>query len=348
MTSKQAKPPRLSVIIAAFNCQHTLGACLRAIRGSAFTDYELIVADDGSTDGTAAVAAEYADKLLKLAHAGRTHARLSGVKAAAGEILINVDSDVLVRPDTLTVINAFFDEQPQADALTGCLTKHTPAPGFFSQYKNLYMHHIFQLLPARVAFLYGSVYATRRALWADPRHYLTTTAQGAAPADDTELGQLYTAAGKHIAFIKDLQVTHLKEYSFASFFKNDFDIPFGWAQIFLRRKGWRQLGRAGTGFCHSPRSQLLGVMLAPLLPLAFALAGAAPGGGYAPLALAAAWLALNLRFLAFLAREKGLFFGLQGALVTYFDNLVMAAGITCGLLAYTFKPRTFCSFFHGN
>ena len=332
-------PPRLSVIIPAFNCQSTIADCLRAVRGSAFTDYELIVVDDGSTDQTADIAVKYADKLIRLAHAGRTYARLNGVKEAAGQVFVNIDSDVLIQPDTLTAINVFLNEHPHVDALTGCLSKHTPVTGFFSQYKNLYMHHIFSRLPERVTFLYGSIYATRKALWTDSGNCLKETSQSAKPADDTALGQSYTALGKHIAFLKYLQVTHLKEYSPAAFVKNDFNIPFGWAQIFMDRQGWRQLGKFGTGFCHSPKGQLLSVMLAPLLPLSIPFAGAWPGGVYAQLALAAGWLALNMRFLAFLGREKGLFFGLRGAFVTYCDNIIMAAGIVCGFAAFTLKTR---------
>jgi len=190
---------------------------------------------------------------------------------AEGQILVNIDSDVLIKTDTLTQISEFFETHSQADALTGCLSKHSPDRGFFSQYKHLYMYFIFSKLPERVTFFYGSIYAMRATGLHDSYHAVKEADLIAKMADDTGLGQGYAASGKHIFFLKDLQVMHLKKFTVASFVKNDFHIPFDWAKIFFHYKGWRQIGRGGTGYCHSPKEQLLSVVLAPLLLMLFIL-----------------------------------------------------------------------------
>ncbi|OGS13985.1 MAG: hypothetical protein A2285_02200 [Elusimicrobia bacterium RIFOXYA12_FULL_57_11] len=328
---------RLSVIVPAFNCQGTIAGCLAAIRSSSRKDYELIVADDGSTDATGAIAAKYADRLLTLPHAGRIAARENGFQAATGQILVNIDSDILIQPDTLAIISDFFQANPGVDALTGRLSMHTPVKGFFSQYKNLYMHHIFGRLPERVTFLYGSIYAVRAALWNNAGCAAQKSALTVELGEDTAMGQSYAASGRQIAFLKDLQVTHLKTYTLRSFIANDFNIPFWWAHILIATKGWKQLGKSGTGYSHSPKEQLASVVLAPLLALLLPLTAGGLLPAYAPPALGACWLLLNIRFLAFLNAQKGLFFALQAACVTFLDNIIMAAGVACGTLHFIFS-----------
>jgi len=51
---------------------------------------------------------------------------------------------------------------PDCAALTGLLSKEHPNAGFFSQYKNLYMHYIFKKMSERVTFMYGSINAFRK------------------------------------------------------------------------------------------------------------------------------------------------------------------------------------------
>ncbi len=323
----------LSVVVPAFNCQDTIEECLRSIRQSTYSHYELIVADDGSSDRTASIARAYADKLVLLPHGGRVSARKNGLKVAEGQILVNIDSDILVAADTLARISRFFEVHPHVDALTGCLSKCTPDPGFFSQYKNLYMHYIFSQLPERVTFLYGSIYAFR--VGSHDFHLTLKKAHvGVKIADDTALGQSFAAAGKPIAFLKDLQVTHLKGFNLFSFLKNDFAIPFDWAKIFFRNRGWTQIGKHGTGFCHAPKEQLLSVILVPLLLTLLILVFLGRIPVCVPFFGIPLWFLLNMRFLAFLAREKRVIFGLQSIPVTFFDHLVMAAGIACGSISF--------------
>lgn len=323
--------PKLSVVITAYNSEKTIEECLRAVKSSGYSDHELIVVDDGSGDSTVSIVKEYADNVIELGeNKGRVNARKKGFDASTGEIIVNIDSDSIVRPDTLQRINDYFDRNPKVDAVTGLLSKHQPNKDLFSQYKNLYMHYIFSKLPERVSFLYGSIYAVRR-------NVLELYAPAVNIADDTALGQEIFSRGGEIAFLRDLEVVHLKEYDFLSFFRNDFRIPFDWAKIFLKNKAWKQLGRNKTGFAHSPKEQLASVILAPVAALSIL----ASFSGYLPAPVAALlvviWLFLNLPFLLFLTKEKGAFFGLLAILVTFIDNIVMAMGIVSGSIIFMFR-----------
>ncbi|MCX5696757.1 MAG: glycosyltransferase family 2 protein [Candidatus Omnitrophica bacterium] len=319
--------PGLSVIVPSYNSEKSIGRTLAAIRGSSYGQYELIVVDDGSSDQTALIAEKYADKLIRLpCNSGKNNARRKGLGAASAEIIVNIDSDVVVRPDTLANISNYFSEHPETGAITGLFSKHHPNDDFFSQYKNLYMHYIFKRLPEKVTFLFGSIYAIRKeSAVICNNHYKF--------GEDTAYGQQLVSCGRQIAFLNDLEVTHLKKYNFFSLLKNDFRIAFYWANILIKYKGWEQLGKNKIGFAHSPVEQLISVVLAFLIslcvfvPLLRNLKFLA-----ASFCLVILWLVLNLRFFWFLFREKGLLFILGSIFLTFLDNIVMASGIILGLV----------------
>ena len=89
----------ISFIVPAYNEERLLGATLDALRAAALAigePYELIVADDASTDRTAAVAAQYGAILVSVAHRQIAATRNSGARKANGDWLIFVDADTLV------------------------------------------------------------------------------------------------------------------------------------------------------------------------------------------------------------------------------------------------------------
>ncbi len=318
--------PRLTVIIPVYNSRETLQACLTAIRSSGYKDYELIVVDDHSMDGSAEMAVSWADQVVRFdKNQGSGHARLAGIARASGDILCFVDSDIVIQPATLETIAEFFEKNPDVDALTGRLDKKHPNSGFLSQYKNLYMHFIFGLLPERVTFLFGSVCAVRKEALAPHTQDLRYT-------PDTEFGQQLFLKGKTIAFDRDLEVVHLKKYTMSSFALNEFRVPFSWGRLFIRFGGWKQLGKNRTGFAHAPLNQLMSVMLAPVI---FALLGA---GFFRTdvrmllYSLMIVWSALNARFLWFIFKEKGAFFAIKSVVLTLMDQGIMALGIMAGFL----------------
>jgi glycosyltransferase involved in cell wall biosynthesis len=321
--------PYLSVIIPAYNSQLTIGPCLKAVRASGYKDYELIVVDDKSTDGTAGIAGSYADKVIELPEKKDiAHVRDAGTKASRGDIIVHIDSDVIVRSDTLSKIAGHFAAHADTDALTGLLSKEHPNHDFFSQYKNLYMNYAFKRLPEVVNFLYGSIHAVRR------RAVQRFDPDIQQVGEDLVRAQGLVSSGGRIAFLRDLEVVHLKKYGFASFIKNDFQVPLHWARIFLKYGGWRQLFRRRTGFAHVPKEQLAGVLLAPAILLAVIASVFVENLVPALICLIFLWFLLNYRFIIFLAAEKGILFGIEAVFVTFIDHIVMAAGIAAGLITY--------------
>ena len=110
MDAPRGDRPSLSVVLPAFNEERRLAASLEALDrflDDRFPDAEVIVADDGSTDSTAAVAAAHAarsprTRLLRLPHRGKGHAVREGMLQATGAVRAFMDVDLAVPPDALT------------------------------------------------------------------------------------------------------------------------------------------------------------------------------------------------------------------------------------------------------
>ena len=100
---------QISVIVPAYNSKATIAACTESILAQTYADVQLVVVDDGSTDGTAAIidGIGRGDSRVCVVHQpnkGRTEARHVGVQQASGEWICFVDSDDTLPKDGLEIL----------------------------------------------------------------------------------------------------------------------------------------------------------------------------------------------------------------------------------------------------
>jgi O-antigen biosynthesis protein len=93
--------PRISVIVCTYNGTATLRECLEGLGALAYPNYEVIVIDDGSTDGTGDLAAKYDVRLVQTENRGLSNARNLGLELATGEIVAYTDDDAYPDPHWL-------------------------------------------------------------------------------------------------------------------------------------------------------------------------------------------------------------------------------------------------------
>ena len=93
--------PTISVVVCSYNGSRTIRQSLEALARVDYPDLEVIVVDDGSTDDTAAIAAEHDVRLVSQANAGLSAARNTGWQAATGEIVAYLDDDAYPDPGWL-------------------------------------------------------------------------------------------------------------------------------------------------------------------------------------------------------------------------------------------------------
>jgi CDP-glycerol glycerophosphotransferase len=132
-----AAVPQVSVIVPIYNVEAYLEDCLRSVTAQTFRDLEVVLVDDGSTDGSAAIAERFAEqdsrlRIVRQANGGLGHARNTGVKAATGELLSFLDSDDRLPADALELLVDAL-ERGGSDFATGNVHRFTatrtwPAP----------------------------------------------------------------------------------------------------------------------------------------------------------------------------------------------------------------------------
>jgi glycosyltransferase involved in cell wall biosynthesis len=103
--------PRVSITIPTYNCARFLGQAIRSALSQTYTDYEIVVVDDGSTDDTREVLAEFGDRIRYVyqPNGGLSSARNLAVSQARGELIAYLDADDLWYPHRLEAGVAFLD-----------------------------------------------------------------------------------------------------------------------------------------------------------------------------------------------------------------------------------------------
>ncbi len=107
MEDGRKKTPEISVIIPCYNAEKTITAALKSLSKQTFKDFEVIIVDDGSTDGSVKIIEQYMERkelrirLFRQANRGVSSARNVGLKNAEGEFLSFLDADDGYLPEFL-------------------------------------------------------------------------------------------------------------------------------------------------------------------------------------------------------------------------------------------------------
>ena len=289
--------PLISVIVPARNAERTLPRCLDSLSAQTSEDVEVIVVDDNSTDGTAAIASRYAIKLIALPqHAGVSAARNRGAEAARAEVLLFLDADVVLAPGGMTRVIATM-ARPEVSALIGSYDADPDDPSLVSRFKNLAHHHFHQHSQSEANSFWGACGAVRRAIFLtaggfDEKRFKLPS------IEDVELGYRLRDHNARIVLDPALQVKHLKKWTLTSLIATDVGrraIP--WTLVWMdRRRGQKDLN-----FSYGQR---VAAMVAVAMIAAFALAIVNPRFWFVLGALLVVAYWLN-RGLFELLREKG-------------------------------------------
>jgi glycosyltransferase involved in cell wall biosynthesis len=114
--------PKVSVVVPAFNVAPYIEQCLASVRAQTLADWECIVVDDGSSDGTPERVRRVADSRIRLIvqpNQGVSAARNAGLAAASGTYLLFLDGDDLLHPAALTRLASELDAHARAVAAYG-------------------------------------------------------------------------------------------------------------------------------------------------------------------------------------------------------------------------------------
>jgi glycosyltransferase involved in cell wall biosynthesis len=110
----------ISVIVPAFNAEATLGDALASVLRQTLAAKEIVVVDDGSIDGTAAIAASFPQvEVVRQQNRGAAAALNAGIAASTADLLAFLDADDLWEADKLEKQSALLRARPDLDAVGG-------------------------------------------------------------------------------------------------------------------------------------------------------------------------------------------------------------------------------------
>jgi GT2 family glycosyltransferase len=298
--------PFISIIVPAYQGAEVLPRSLSALAESDLPRdrWELIVVDDGSTDQTATLAAEYADIVLRIPGKphGPAYARNRGVEVSRGDLLIFVDADVAVHPETVSRFARVFMESPSLGAAFGSYDRRPTGAGIVSQYRNLLHHYVHQKGGGEAETFWAGCGAVRRDLFISVGMF-DEWSYTRPQIEDIELGRRIRRRGARVVLHPEIQATHLKRWTLREVLTTDLHhrgIP--WMRLLLQEGlsaapetlnlGWRE--RWCTALAGSAMAALLAALvMRTLWPLGLSAAGII------------GILVLNRGFYRFLRRRRG-------------------------------------------
>jgi len=326
---KSPAAPKISIVMPVYNAERTLAECLTWIFRSSFGSFEVILVDDGSTDRSAAIAATFPVEIVPTqGRIGPAAGRNLGARAARGEILFFIDSDVMLRPESLqNLADAFEDDT--LDAACGVQAAEMRHQNLASQYKNLWMRWTYLRQTGEVPLFYTTAAAIRRAAF---EHVGGFDEGYATPnVEDTAFGQKLARVGLSVRVLAPLEVEHVKRYSLFGMLRTDFARAVSLTRLKLRSP--KHLGDNDTSV---PTSYIASVALTGL-SVATALLGTVAGVPVVTaiaVLLAAGAVALNAEFLNAIRRSDGVWRTICSVPVLALELLVVGVGTGVGLLTY--------------
>ena len=231
---------KVSVIIPVFNNIEYLCKCLISLKESIYSNFEVIVVDDASTLDIKTRLSDDIKYYRLDTKSGPAAARNLGASHAKGEILMFLDSDILVRPDIISKVVSKFNTNPEISAIFGSYDSDPASKDYLSQYKNLVHHFVHQNGNKDASTFWAGCGAIKNKVFSEIGGFDEDKFKSSS-IEDIELGYRLKSNGYKILLDKTLQVKHLKKWSIKNYLS---------AEIFRRAVPWSRL-IIETGNFHS-------------------------------------------------------------------------------------------------
>jgi len=132
---------RISVIIPNRNGSATIGKCLEAVFASDYKNFEVIVADDCSTDDSVEIIGGFPCTLVRLGiHSGASAARNTGARSSSGEVLFFIDADCIVQKHTLSLVEGTIRGRENT-VIGGTYSRRAFDDNFFSTFQSVFINY---------------------------------------------------------------------------------------------------------------------------------------------------------------------------------------------------------------
>lgn len=330
----ESATPSISVIIPAYQAEATLAECIEGVLKSAGEDAEIIVVDDASTDNTSEVARKLGCRVVRVEkNGGAAAARNRGAETARGDILLFLDSDVVLSDDAVPAVATVF-RKTGCDALIGHYEKPPRGTVLFSAYQDLftYWHHLQAAKgEGRIDWFWTAIGAVRRELFEDVGGF--NESYSGASAEDVEFGCDISARGAVILIRTEIRGAHRHDHTLWSYVKNNFRKVSGLVDLALRKNrnmkfktpfsGWRSAATLPMSYFMF-LTLVFGTLFKALWWLNIVSAGAALIHSFI----------INRHLYGFIGKERNFLFGVFTFYCHVGTNLIVGTAVAWGVLKY--------------
>ena len=253
----------IRVIVPCYNSDLTIERCILSILDSKGIDFELYVIDDGNNNKLISIKNDYPIKVIKTSgREGAGRARNIGAYGFNGQVVVFIDSDVQIYPDTIaSLIKPVMDNL--AEATVGSYSK-IHSKNFYEAYKHFYLSYRYN---TQHAYLINTFWSAICAL--DYKTYTKVKGfkecfSGAGP-EDIDMGVELSKQGARILSVPQARGIHLSAFSFVKLLKND--LRKGCEDIYIH---WTRKVSISQNR-HVYLADIFAVLLACCIPLLFLL-----------------------------------------------------------------------------
>jgi len=251
-----------------------------------------------------------------------------GAACASGDLLVFIDSDVVVHPETIGSLGQILCDNKQLSAVIGTYDETPAASGFVSQYRNLLHSYFHSTGRSEASTFWTGCGGIRRSEFREFGGFAVDRPY----VRDIELGVRMSSAGRRILLAPWLRVTHLKRWTLGTMVKTD---------VFSRGVNWTEIILRAGSMPNDLNLRTSERVCVTALYLMMLVAGAASGGlasgwkvAAALGALAIVYLAACCQFIRFLRRVRDARFALRSLPVHVIYHLSCGLGFLAGLARY--------------
>jgi glycosyltransferase involved in cell wall biosynthesis len=261
----------VSVVVPVYNGQKTIEACLKALLNQTLplSAYEIIVVNDGSTDGTEQLVKQFPVRYFSQDNQGPAKARNFGVENASGDIILFTDSDCVPQRDWIELMTRPLRDG-QITAVKGAY--RTAQRSLVARFAQVEFEERYELLKKRpyIDFVDSYSAAFRKATFLEAGGFDTSFPK--ANNEDTEFSYKLNAMGCKMVFVPDAIVYHRHPDSAWKYFKLKFGRGY-WRMVVYRRYPDKMMKDSYT-----PQTLKLQILLAFILCCSLAICLIWPGG----------------------------------------------------------------------
>ncbi len=228
--------PNISVIIPFYNSEISLEHCLNAVYKSNYKNFEVIAVSDNSKDKSDEIAKKFPCKIVKLKkNYGSGYSRNIGSKLAKGNILVFLDSDVIIKKDSLTIIQNYFKKKKNHQMIQGIYSHYPDYKKIATQYLQSYQcYYVFSSKKKFIENLVSNFFSIKKKIFSKVGGFDGKFI--GSNAEDADLGYRLMQKGYKIPIFRNLKVRHLVNFNIFQFIKKITRIHTGEMKMFLRNK----------------------------------------------------------------------------------------------------------------